>query len=294
MRTQNNKLEDWSEADLDKVLKCLKSKQSQDSQGWANEIFCYKNIGHDLKSSLLLLCNKVKNTNEIPSFFQETLISAIPKRNKCPSKLESLCGIFLINKVCSLFMRLLYNSNIQNIEANLSNSSIGGRKGKSARDHLFVLYSIISDIKQNKKSQCLDLVWYDLACCFDGLWGKKTYHDLYTNGIKNNSLNLIHKIGQKASIAIKTPIGISDKSEVNNKIMQGENFSSILCTSTLDIISKTCPIEPYTYRKSVKIPKAGFLDDLLDITYCGIHTQQMNCYTNEEISKRKLHFSVDK
>ena len=48
------------------------------------------------------------------------------------------------------------------------------------------------------------------------------------------------------------------------------------------------------YRDAVKIPKAGFLDDLLDITYCGLHTQQMNNYTNEEISKRKMHFSLDK
>ena len=80
--TQNNILQDWSESDLDKVLKCLKPKQSQDSRGWANEIFCYKNIGNNLKSSLLIFCNKIKNTLEIPSFFQEALISAIPKRKK--------------------------------------------------------------------------------------------------------------------------------------------------------------------------------------------------------------------
>ena len=107
-------------------------------------------------------------------------------------------------------------------------------------------------------------------------------------------MNLIHKINQKASIAIKTPVGTTETCEVKDKIMQGENFSSILCTSTLDLVSKSCPIEPYKYRNSVKIPKAGFLDDILDITYFGLQSQQMNFYTNEEISKRKLHFSVDK
>ena len=191
-------------------------------------------------------------------------------------------------------MRLLYNSNINNIEDNLTNSSIGGRKGKSARDHLFVLFSILTDIKQNKNSRCQDLVWYDLSCCFDGLWAAKTYLDLYNNGVQNNSLNLLHKINQKATISVKTPTGISEKSEIKNKIMQGENFSSTLCTSTLDVISKQCPIEPYKYRNSVNIPKLGFLDDILDITYCGSHTQIMNSYTNKEISKRKLQFSVDK
>ena len=62
-------------------------------------------------------------------------------------------------------------------------------------------------------------------------------------------------------------------------------FFSTLCTSTLDVITQKCPIEPYLYRESVKIPKAGFLDDILDITYCGLHTKQINCYTNEEIRK---------
>ena len=185
-------------------------------------------------------------------------------------------------------MRLLFNANIENIEKQLTNLNIGGRKGKSARDHLFVLFSILADMKQNNNYKCLDLVWYDLASCFDGLWGTKTYYDLYTNWVKNNSINLLHKINQKATISVKTPNGISKKSEIKEKIMQGENFSSILCTSTLDLISKKCPIEPYKYRNSVKIPKAGFLDDILDITYCGFHTQNMNYYTNEEISCKFL------
>ena len=105
---------------------------------------------------------------------------------------------------------------------------------------------------------------------------------------------MVYKINQMTTISVKTPTGISNKSVINNKILHGKNFSSILCTSTLDLIAKKCPIEPYKYRNSVNIPKAGFLDDLLDITYCGIHTKQMNHYTNEEISKRKLHFSVNK
>ena len=194
--TKKNILKDWSESDLDKVLRSLKSKQSQDAKGWANEIFCYKNIGENLKTSLLMLCNKVKNTMEIPDFFQDAYISAIPKKKKCPSSLSSERGIFLLNKVRMVFLKLLYNSNIPNIEKNLSNSNIGGRKGKASRDHLFVLFSIMSDIKQNKTSNCLDLVWYDLESCFDGLWGTKTYTDLYHNRVQNNSLNLIKKINE--------------------------------------------------------------------------------------------------
>ena len=76
--------------------------------------------------------------------------------------------------------------------------------------------------------------------------------------------------------------------------MQGENFSSILCTSSLDRISKDCPYDKYKYRNSIEIPKMGFLDDMADITICGHQTKIMNLYTNEEIGKRKLIFSSDK
>ena len=76
--------------------------------------------------------------------------------------------------------------------------------------------------------------------------------------------------------------------------MQGENLSSILCTTTVDKVAKDCPISDYVYENSVNIPKMGFCDDLLDIRVCGVQTKEMNDYTREEINKRRLQFSADK
>ena len=107
-------------------------------------------------------------------------------------------------------------------------------------------------------------------------------------------MNLLYKINQKSSICIKTPVGNSSKDEIKGKILQGEHFSSILCTSSLDRVSTECKLEPYKYRSSVIIPKMGFLDDMADISVCGLQTKAMCQYTNEEIGKRKLQFSTDK
>ena len=85
------------------------------------------------------MCNQIKNSLEIPNFFQDVFISSIPKKKISPLSLSAERGIFLTNRVRSIFMRLLYNSNIAEIEKNISNGSIGGRKNNSARDHLFVL-----------------------------------------------------------------------------------------------------------------------------------------------------------
>ena len=48
-KTWNININDWSEKDLDDVLSKLKTKQSQDTKGWANELFCQEYIGNDLK-----------------------------------------------------------------------------------------------------------------------------------------------------------------------------------------------------------------------------------------------------
>ena len=58
-------------------------------------------------------------------------------------------------------------------------------------------------------------------------------------------LNLIHETTKSASIKIKTPVGNSEAKDVENIIMQGETVSSILCTSSLDTISKESPIESF-------------------------------------------------
>ena len=156
-KTKDIKLPDWNLNELDFVLKSLKLRQSQDTKGWANELFCYNNIGQDLKMSILKICNSIKNKTEIPDFFREVFISSIPKKKKKPLSLEAERGIFLVNRIRSIFLRLLYNSNIGEIEKNLSNASIGGRKNCSARDHLFVLQAVIIDSNHNKKVNIVKL-----------------------------------------------------------------------------------------------------------------------------------------
>ena len=76
--------------------------------------------------------------------------------------------------------------------------------------------------------------------------------------------------------------------------MQGENFSSTLCTGTLNPIITECKIEPYLYRNSIEIPKMVFLDDILDISKCGRHTKEIHEFTNNELTKRKFQMSIDK
>ena len=71
-------------------------------------------------------------------------------------------------------------------------------------------------------------------------------------------------------------------------LMQGGIFSAILCTSTMDKIAKDSKIKPLKYRESVDIPKLGYVEDIVDIAFCGEDSSEMNKFTNHEINKRKL------
>ena len=95
----------------------------------------------------------------IPDFFKKVFITAISKRKKSSLDLSAERGIFLVPKLRSLFNKLLYNSIINTIEDNLSSSNIGARKNKGSKDHLFVLYSVLNDVKNSKDPKKIDLVF---------------------------------------------------------------------------------------------------------------------------------------
>ena len=127
-----NKSPDWSRADLEKALRYLKKGKSRDNQGLLNEIFRPEVIGEDLKNSLLMMFNKIKNEQMIPDFFNFANITTIPKKG---SKLElkNERGIFRVSVVRSILMRLIYNSRYPEIDQNISDCQMGGRKQKTAR-----------------------------------------------------------------------------------------------------------------------------------------------------------------
>ena len=80
----------------------------------------------------------------------------------------------------------------------------------------------------------MDIAFYDVRQCFDALWTEKVIVDLYKNGVKDNHLNLIHNASANVNIAVKTPVGITTRRNIKNIIIQGETYSSIICTSTMD------------------------------------------------------------
>ena len=283
--TKHENSPDWTCQDLDRVLRSLKSSQSPDTMNLVNEIFMMKNIGGNLKMSLLNLFNLMKNNQFIPDFLKDVYITSIPKKLKDPLNLSSERGIFLVPKLRALLSKLIYNSIIDLIEEQLSPSNIGARKHKSPRDHLFVLYAVLNETLKGKHGCCcIDLVFTDVTDCFNSLWTEKTITDLHENGIQSNLLNLIHELSKSATISIKTPVGTTEKKMIEDIIMKGETLSSISCTLSMDRISKESKKETFEYRNSVRIPKMGFIDDLLDLNKCGKQIKEQHHFSTTKLN----------
>ena len=197
--SKKNKSEPFNMEDLDKVLTNIKSGKSRDPKGISREIFKPSCIGQDLKESLLKLCNSIKEEGQVPEFMCETTISTIPKKGP-RTELKNERGIFLVNSVRCILMRLLFNSESQMIDSNMSDSNIGGRKNKSCINHIWVLNSIIHEQINLKTGSPVLFQQYDFRQMFDSMNLREACSDLYDIGLKSDKLHLLYDANKKVKI----------------------------------------------------------------------------------------------
>ena len=100
----------------------------------------------------------------------------------------------------------------------MSDSQVGGRKGRNVRNHIWVLNGIICDVLSTKKKTPVDIQIFDYKQCFDSLWLEECLSDIYTSGIRDDKLALLYNINVK--VAVKTPVGKTSRESIFNVITQ--------------------------------------------------------------------------
>ena len=163
---RNNISPEFSMDELEKVLKSLKSGKSKDPENYINELFKENMIGSDLKKSILMMMNKIKQQMTVPETLRKAIITILHKR-KCKLDLNNWRGIFVNSAIRSILMKLVYGRTYDTVNENMSDAQIGARKGKGVRNHLFVLNSIISDVNNSKKKEPIDINVMDYKQMFD-------------------------------------------------------------------------------------------------------------------------------
>ena len=255
--SRENKSDEWTEEDILKTLNSLKNGKCKDPLGLINEIFKPPTAGTDMVKSLSLMMNRIKNEVKLPEIFRHKNVSAIYKNKGSKADLENDRGIFTCTVLNSILQKLIYQDNYEEIDSNLSDSNVGARKRKNIRNHNFIINGIIHHTV-TAKSRPVDLAVLDYRQCFDTVSVDVASNDLYNTGVINEQLNLIYECDSLSKIAVKTPVGLTKRVDVEKIVAQGEVMSPLKCTVMVDSISdahvQNLADNLYRYKDRVAIP----------------------------------------
>ena len=60
-------------------------------------------------------------------------------------------GIFILTVLKKILDNLIYQDNFDEIDNRMSDSNIGGRKNRSIKNHLFIIYGVINSIVKGNR-----------------------------------------------------------------------------------------------------------------------------------------------
>ena len=285
----------WTIKQLEAVLKSLKNNKSMDPNGMVNEVFKNGYIGSDLQEALLTMFNEVKSRHFIPNFMVLQNITTIFKSKGSRLDMNSDRGIFLLTIMKKILDKLIYNDKYNDIDQNMSDSNIGARKKRNAKDHLLIIHGVINSVIRGKEEP-VDIQIYDLEKAFDALWLEDCLNDLFDSTSKSNQndkLTLLYEANKMNMVAVKTAVGMTDRVNMPTIVQQGGTWGPILCSNSLDSLGKKCRDSGkhcYLYKKTARILPLAFIDDLNGISKCGSPSLALNSFINTQIELKKLRF----
>ena len=285
----------WTMKDLEVALGDLKYNKSRDFEGYVNEIFKTDVIGTNLKESLLLMFNSLKKEKLIPKFLNYPNITTVPKKGS-KLDLKNERGIFRVPVPRYILMRLIYNSKYPDIDKNISDCQMGGRKGKGCKTNIWIINGIIHETLRNKNMKPVCIQIYDYAQMFDSINLEEAINDIYDVGLDDDNLVLIHKANEEIHMSVNTPGGLTERQILKNIVLQGDTWGSILASVQVDSIGKDIVDSGlgYMYKESLSVSLLGLVDDVLGVTQAGFEAQQMNVILNVKSAEKGLQFGVKK
>ena len=195
----------------------------------------------------------------------------------------------------SILDKQVYNDYYNIIDSNMSDSNVDGRKKRKIRDNLFIVYGIINYALKNGLE--VDINLYDIAKCFDAMWHQETMNDLWDVGVQDNKFALVSEMNSRCQIAIKTPVGITDRFVMEQIEMQGTGLWPIKCSVQIDTLGRDCYRDReglFLYKDMVDVPPLSMIDDIASFSECGIQSVKTNIIINAKIETKKLEFGPAK
>ena len=113
----------------------------------------------------------------------------------------------------------------------------------------------------------------------------------------NDKLSFMYYENKESHVAINTPLGLTERCQIDNIEMQGSVLGPIKTAVQIDSLGKECMEKGenlYSYKKSVSVPPLSFIDDIAAFSKCGQKSLEMNAFLNTKIEMKKLEMNRDK
>ena len=114
--------------------------------------------------------------------------------------------------------------------------------------------------------------------------------------MNDDSLALIHQANDKIHMAVKTAYGLSDRQLIQNSVLQGDTWGSLLASIQVERIGQECLKEGYYYLYKNVLPVGflGLVDDVVGITEAGCKAHMLNSFMNIKSAEKTLQFGAAK
>ena len=258
MEKEVEKGQPFTMKEIQDVIRSMKTGTSPGSDGICTDIL--QRSGKGILEPLMRVFNYIKDSGEVPSKWNEVLVTLIYKNKGSHLDLVNFRGIFLTQVVSKLFEKLL-QTRMNSCLKKVSLWQAGSRKGKSVRDNLFLLRGAIDHSKYLSKP--LFITTYDFEQAFDSIWLEDSIMALMRLGVDEYILKLVYKLNQHAIVRIKTPHGLTDAFIATDILKQGGVFGPIVCSAST---AEYCETNKGISVGTAIISSMAFVDDMLDVS----------------------------
>ena len=101
-------------------------------------------------SEITEIMNGIKRQQQFPHCLQACNITSLYKNKGSKKDFNHYRGIFRVSVFRNILDRLIFNDEYNTIDSKLTDSNVGGRKGRNIRDNIFVLNAIFNSIQKRK------------------------------------------------------------------------------------------------------------------------------------------------
>ena len=75
---------------------------------------------------------------------------------------------------------------------------------------------------------------------FDSIDLRQAISDVFEAGLKDDILALVYEANKEVFMAVRIPEGLTDIQKLENIVLQGDTWSSLLASVQVDLIGKDC------------------------------------------------------